>query len=236
MHHAFRLSPLALASLLIAGTALATDAPKDPKKSPEDVRSYTLSVVQQKTETGFVRDSARSNDEGQSASGHVEFNADAATGTWTRASTHSGFDGKTLSRTTIGERHEGGFSSDTMLQDSEGRTASAHTEGTGDPETGAWTRLTTGSDFEGGSFRIEASGEKTADGLSRHVLRTNAQGQTASEDFSLRIKAGNGQRIEQLQGTNFDGSRYSRKEVSQGQRQGTDGLFGLLEEGEENQE
>lgn len=233
MHHALRLSALALASLLLTGTALAEDRPQRPLGGEREIKSYTLNVVQQKTDTGFVRDTARTNDEGQSASGHVEFSADEAAGTFNRASSHTGFDGRSVSRNTAGERHEGGFTSDTTLQDGDGRTATAHTEGTGDPEAGAWTRVTTGTDFEGGSFRIEARGERTENGLSRRIVRSNAEGQTATEELTVQNNAQSRSRTVHLRGTNFDGSRYSRKVVSQGERQGRGGIFELVEGEEE---
>lgn len=178
------------AALLLAGavttTAEAGDGARQKAPAGQGAGgSWSRSSTVQRTPNGHTRQDQWQNQEGKSASRHVEVANDPTTGTRDRSAVWTGPEGRQTSVDTVTQRTESGRTSSTIATRDDGTTATRNTTVVNDRAAGTRSVDSTTTGFGDRTTTYSSDAQRNDDGYTRDVTRTLPDGQVNQHSIDV---------------------------------------------------
>jgi hypothetical protein len=139
--------------------------------------SWSRSSTVQRTPNGHTRQDRWQNQDGKSASRHVDVTSDAATGARNRNAVWTGPQGRNTTVDTVTQRTGSGYTRESTATRDDGRTATRNTTVVNDRAAGTRAVDSTATGFNGRTTTYSSESLRTDDGYVRDVTRTLPDGQ-----------------------------------------------------------
>ena len=147
--------------------------------------NWSRSSTVQRTPSGHTRQDQWQNQDGKSASRHVDVSNDAASGTRNRNAVWTGPEGKKTMVDTVTQRTESGYTRDTTATRDDGTTATRNTTVVNDRAAGTRAVDSTATGFNGRTTTYSSDAQRTDDGYVRDVTRTLPEGQVNQRSIDV---------------------------------------------------